>query len=169
MKPQNGELKCGLLYFCISTTNIELLPVASAEQSTLTVSRSDKTWVWTVADADCSRGWHQKTLSVLSSAATMAAIQRRNASTHTSTQNPRDRTDQNYRTNKSVFSLVPRLSTWHCPHLLLSAVLRHRSCWVPAPASIYTVRQKKGTNFLCESFLTFDRNWRFFSHVLRNV
>jgi len=148
MKPQNGELKFGLLYFCISTTNIELLAVASAEQSTLTVSRSDKTWVWTVADADCSRGWHQKTLSVLSSAATMAAIQRRNASTHTSTQNQRDRTYQNYIANKSVFSLVPRLSTWHCPHLLLSAVLRHRSYWVLAPASIYTVRQKKGTNFL---------------------
>ena len=32
-------------------------------------------------------------------------------------------------TNKSVFSLVPWLSTWHCPHLLPSVVLWHRCCW----------------------------------------
>ena len=38
--------------------------------------------------------------------------------------------------NKSAFSLVPRLSTWHCPHLLLSAVLRRRCCWTPAPKAI---------------------------------
>ena len=30
--------------------------------------------------------------------------------------------------NKSVFSLVPRLSTWHCPHLLLSAVAAGCAC-----------------------------------------
>ena len=36
--------------------------------------------------------------------------------------------------NKSALSLVPRLSTWHCPHLLLSAMLRRRCCWAPAPA-----------------------------------
>jgi len=35
--------------------------------------------------------------------------------------------------NKSVFSLVPRLLTRHCPHLLLSAVLRRRCCCAPAP------------------------------------
>ena len=35
--------------------------------------------------------------------------------------------------NKSVFSLVSRLSVWHLPHLLLSAVLRRRCCWAPAP------------------------------------
>jgi len=36
--------------------------------------------------------------------------------------------------NKSVFSLLRRLSTWRCPHLLLSAVLRRRCCWAPALA-----------------------------------
>ena len=36
--------------------------------------------------------------------------------------------------NESVFSLVPQLSTSHCPHLLLSAVLRRRCCWASAPA-----------------------------------
>jgi len=30
--------------------------------------------------------------------------------------------------NKSAFSAVRRLSIWHCPHLLLSAVLRRRCC-----------------------------------------
>ena len=35
----------------------------------------------------------------------------------------------NSNNDKSVFSLVRRLSTWHCPHLLLSAVLRRRCCW----------------------------------------
>ena len=35
---------------------------------------------------------------------------------------------------------------------------------------IYTVRQKKGTNFLlCAPLLILDRNWRFFSHILRNM
>jgi len=38
--------------------------------------------------------------------------------------------------NKTVFTLIPRLSTWHCPHLLLYAVLRRR-CWrAPAPAAV---------------------------------
>ena len=27
---------------------------------------------------------------------------------------------------------MTRLSTWYCPHLLLSAVLRRRCCWAPA-------------------------------------
>ena len=36
--------------------------------------------------------------------------------------------------NKSRFSLVPRLSTWHCPHLLLSVVWRV-CCWALTPAS----------------------------------
>ena len=37
---------------------------------------------------------------------------------------------------KSLFSLASRLSTRHCPHLLLRAVavLRRRCCWAPAPA-----------------------------------
>jgi len=132
MKPQNGELKCGLLYFCISTTNIELLAVASAEQSALTVSRSVKTWwVWTVADADCSRGWHQKTLSVLSSAATMAAIQRRNASTHTSTQNPRDRTCQNYKQTSlcSASSLACQRDTARICYWVPSCGTVPIECW----------------------------------------
>ena len=34
-----------------------------------------------------------------------------------------------------MFSVVPRLSTLECPHLLLSAVLRS-SCWAPAPAAV---------------------------------
>ena len=38
---------------------------------------------------------------------------------------------ENY-TNKSVSSFLRRLSTWHCPHLLPSAVLRRRCCWPPA-------------------------------------
>jgi len=47
--------------------------------------------------------------------------------------------------SRSAFSLVPRLSTRHCPHLLLSAVLRRsaaeRACrWyasaAPAPAAV---------------------------------
>jgi len=29
-----------------------------------------------------------------------------------------------------------RISTWHCPHLLLDAVLRRRCCWAPAPAAL---------------------------------
>ena len=29
-----------------------------------------------------------------------------------------------------------RLSTWHCPHLLESAVLRRHCCWSPAPVSV---------------------------------
>ena len=29
-----------------------------------------------------------------------------------------------------------RLSTWHCPHLLLSAVLRRRCCCAPASAAV---------------------------------
>jgi len=32
-------------------------------------------------------------------------------------------------------SLVPRLPTGHCPHLLLNAVLRRSCCWAPAPAA----------------------------------
>jgi len=36
----------------------------------------------------------------------------------------------------AVFSLVLRLSTRHCPHLLLNAVLRRRCCWAPAPAAV---------------------------------
>jgi len=46
--------------------------------------------------------------------------------------------------NKSVFSLLRQLSTWHCPHLMPSAVLRRHCCqracsWyaVPAPAAVY--------------------------------
>ena len=35
---------------------------------------------------------------------------------------------------ESAFSLIPQLSAWHCPHLLLSAVLRRRCCWAPEPA-----------------------------------
>jgi len=36
--------------------------------------------------------------------------------------------------------------------------------------SIYTVRQKKGTNFvLCASLLIFDQTGEFFSHILRNA
>ena len=34
------------------------------------------------------------------------------------------------------FSLVNSLSTWHCPHLLLSAVLRRRCCWTPLSINI---------------------------------
>ena len=34
--------------------------------------------------------------------------------------------------HKSVFSLLRKLSTWCCPHLLLRAVLRHHCCWAPA-------------------------------------
>jgi len=35
---------------------------------------------------------------------------------------------------------------------------------------MYTMRQKKGTNFLlCASFLVLDRNRRIFSHTLRKV
>ena len=39
-------------------------------------------------------------------------------------------------TDKSVFSLLCRLSTWHCPHLSVSAApaARRRCCWAPAPA-----------------------------------
>ena len=33
--------------------------------------------------------------------------------------------------NKSVFSLLRQLPTWHCPHLLQSAIC----CWAPAPAA----------------------------------
>ena len=29
-----------------------------------------------------------------------------------------------------------RLSTWHCPHLLLNAVLRRRCCWAPVLAAV---------------------------------
>ena len=32
---------------------------------------------------------------------------------------------------ESVFSFLRQLSTWHCSHLLLSAVLRRRCCWTP--------------------------------------
>ena len=38
--------------------------------------------------------------------------------------------------NKSVFSLVPQLSTWHCLHLLWTAILRHRCCWARLQLSI---------------------------------
>ena len=38
--------------------------------------------------------------------------------------------------DQSVLSLVRRLSTRHCPHLLLSAVLRRRCCWAPVPAAV---------------------------------
>jgi len=49
-----------------------------------------------------------------------------------------------YWQNKSVFSLVPRLSTWHCPHLLLSiccvlygaVVAERRACY----RSVFPVR-----------------------------
>ena len=33
--------------------------------------------------------------------------------------------------NKPVFSFLRQLKTWHCLHLLLSAVLRRRCCWAP--------------------------------------
>jgi len=32
------------------------------------------------------------------------------------------------RTPKSVFSFLRQLTTWHCPHMLLRAVLRRRCC-----------------------------------------
>ena len=36
----------------------------------------------------------------------------------------------------SLCSASPtRLSTWHCPHLLLRTVLRRRCCWAPAPVA----------------------------------
>jgi len=41
----------------------------------------------------------------------------------------------NTQANKSVLSLIPRLSTCHCPRLLLCTVLRRRCCWAPAPAN----------------------------------
>jgi len=34
--------------------------------------------------------------------------------------------------NKSVFSFLRQLTTWHCPHLLLCAVLQPDCCWPPA-------------------------------------
>jgi len=34
--------------------------------------------------------------------------------------------------NKSVFSFLRALTTWHCPHLLLHAVLRPRAAATPA-------------------------------------
>jgi len=37
---------------------------------------------------------------------------------------------------RGVFSLVPRLSTWHCTHLLMKAVLRRRCFLVPALAAV---------------------------------
>jgi len=61
-----------------------------------------------------------------------------------------------------VFSLVPRLSTRHCPHSLLNAVQRRRCRWAPAPAAavdryllpavalplyFYMLRQRR--RFLC--------------------
>ena len=36
--------------------------------------------------------------------------------------------------NKSEFSLLRRLSTRRCPHVLPSATMRRRCCWAPAPA-----------------------------------
>jgi len=34
--------------------------------------------------------------------------------------------------NKSAFSFVRQLTTWHCTHALLRAVMRHGCCWPPA-------------------------------------
>ena len=33
--------------------------------------------------------------------------------------------------NKSAFSFLRQLITWHCPHLLLRALLRRSYCWEP--------------------------------------
>ena len=55
--------------------------------------------------------------------------------------------DSSSRTNmspplkKSVFSFLRQLTTWHCPHLLLSAVLWRGCCWPP------TVQQS--TDIIC--------------------
>ena len=38
--------------------------------------------------------------------------------------------------NKSLLSLVFLLSTWHCSHLLLNTVLRHRCCWTSVSIDI---------------------------------
>ena len=38
--------------------------------------------------------------------------------------------------NLQAISLVYRLPTWHCPHLLLNAVLGRRCCWAPAAAAV---------------------------------
>ena len=37
---------------------------------------------------------------------------------------------------KQAISLAYRLPTWHCPHLLLNAVLGRRCCWAPAAAAV---------------------------------
>ena len=44
--------------------------------------------------------------------------------------------------NKSVFSFLRQLTTWHCPHLILRAVLRRSCCWAPGSnRSISPVRR----------------------------
>ena len=51
-----------------------------------------------------------------------------------------------------VFMFIPQITTLCCSS---------PSCYV------YTMRQKKGTNFLlCASFLILDRNWWIFFHIL---
>ena len=57
--------------------------------------------------------------------------------------------------NKSVFSLVLRLSTWHCTHLLLNAVLRHRYCWAPGTVNRYVLPARRSQQIRC----TASRCW----------
>ena len=61
--------------------------------------------------------------------------------------------------NTSVFSLVPRLSTRHCPHLLLSTVLRQRRCcWASAAVDRYLLPAGRPAANLSHAAATVDRN-----------
>jgi len=47
--------------------------------------------------------------------------------------------------HKSVFSLGPQLSTWHCPHSLLSAIAAEHACsWYAVPAAVDRYHQSTG-------------------------
>jgi len=46
--------------------------------------------------------------------------------------------------NKSVFSFLRTLKTWHCPHLLLRAVLRPRAAAAPAVQQSIDISQPPG-------------------------
>jgi len=46
--------------------------------------------------------------------------------------------------NKSVISLVPQMSTWHCQHLLLSTLLWHHRCWVPGAHHCWLISPAHG-------------------------
>ena len=49
--------------------------------------------------------------------------------------------------NKSVFSFLRRLITWHCPHLLLCTVLQRTCCSAPGSSqSISPARQATAAN-----------------------